>query len=261
MNIFEIQAWLVQFGRDIKVDGIRGPVTNRAIATTLRTYKCDYSRIKGDTAVAFEQLVMREVGGLAVGPIDGIVGPATRKARLHWRRGAWRNVLTDAAITCAAPKNKWPTYDKLEEFFGEPGTNQTMFHLPFPMKLAWDQGTEIHRFSCNKKVVDSLGRVYKQILADYGHEGIQEHRLDLFGGCLNVRSMRGSSRLSTHAYGIAIDTDPARNWLRASKKQATLARPVYDKFWKAWETEGWVSLGRTYDYDWMHVQACDIKRS
>jgi len=31
-----------------------------------------------------------------------------------------------------------------------------------------------------------------------------------------------------------------------------------EAFWKAWEEEGWLSLGRSRNFDWMHVQACRL---
>lgn len=57
---------------------------------------------------------------------------------------------------------------------------------------------------------------------------------------------------------LAIDFDPERNALKASNKTARLARPDCVEFWKIWESEGWVSLGRTRNFDWMHVQAARL---
>ena len=37
-----------------------------------------------------------------------------------------------------------------------------------------------------------------------------------------------------------------------------LAQPDGETFWKLWEDEGWVSLGRARNYDWMHVQAARL---
>ena len=75
------------------------------------------------------------------------------------------------------------------------------------------------------------------------------------GGCLNVRRMRGGTRWSTHSWGIAMDYDPEQNQWKWGRDRATLALPEYDAWWRLWEEEGWTSLGRTKNFDWMHVQA------
>ncbi len=64
--------------------------------------------------------------------------------------------------------------------------------------------------------------------------------------------------MSTHSWGIAIDWDADRNPLRATSKTALLATPPYAKFLDLWEEEGFVSLGRARNYDWMHVQAARL---
>ena len=40
------------------------------------------------------------------------------------------------------------------------------------------------------------------------------------------------------------------------RDEARFAEPQYDAWWALWEEAGWISLGRTRNYDWMHVQAC-----
>jgi hypothetical protein len=70
--------------------------------------------------------------------------------------------------------------------------------------------------------------------------------------------MRGGDRWSMHSWGIAIDFDPTRNSLHADHTQARLAQPDCNEFWRIWEDEGWVSLGRARDFDWMHVQAARL---
>jgi hypothetical protein len=156
----------------------------------------------------------------------------------------------------------WPkdTTDQKElfEFYGEPGENQTRIALPFKMKLSWKLDTEISRFSCHEKVHDSLGRVYQKILETYGPEEIERLRLDMWGGCLNVRPKRGGSTFSLHAFGAAIDHDPRNNKLRWKSDKASFAGSEYEDYWKIWEADEWVSLGREKDYDWMHVQAARV---
>ena len=74
----------------------------------------------------------------------------------------------------------------------------------------------------------------------------------------HVRKMRGGSSYSMHSWGIAIDFDPERNQLKWGKDRARLAQPDAVEFWRCWEAEGWVALGRARDYDWMHVQAARL---
>ncbi len=79
--------------------------------------------------------------------------------------------------------------------------------------------------------------------------------IDVFGGSLNVRKMRGGESYSMHSWGIAIDFDPERNALGWNQSKARLAAADAADFWKIWEGEGWVSMGRARDFDWMQVQA------
>jgi len=63
------------------------------------------------------------------------------------------------------------------------------------------------------------------------------------------------SAWSTHAWGIAIDWFPGQNKMHWDSRKASLAHPDLDAWWALWEQEGWLSLGRTEDRDWMHIQA------
>jgi hypothetical protein len=104
------------------------------------------------------------------------------------------------------------------------------------------------------KVHDHLKRIWTRTLEHYGLEEIQRLRLNLFGGCLEVRKKRGGSGWSMHAYGIAWDVDPDRNALRMTRDDATLDGPEYDAFWQFVYDEGAISLGKERNFDWMHFQ-------
>ena len=69
--------------------------------------------------------------------------------------------------------------------------------------------------------------------------------------------MRGGSRKSTHAWGIAVDLDPENNRLRWGCDRALFARNEYKAFWEIVEDHGATSLGRSANYDWMHFQFAD----
>ena len=158
--------------------------------------------------------------------------------------------------------NNWPTdtpdQEELLEFFGEPGENQIRLTLPFAMKCSWDEEQIIKSFFCHKKVRDSLGRIYQNVFEIYGLEDIERLRLDIFGGCYNNRNKRGGSNLSIHAFAAALDIDPNNNKLKWHSDRAFLSRDEYEPFWQEFEKEEWVSLGRSRDNDWMHVQAARI---
>ncbi len=140
------------------------------------------------------------------------------------------------------------------KIYGEPGTRQTYASLPYRMKLAWDTRQSIKRFQCHELVKDQVEKIFNQTLDVYGLERIQELGLDMFGGCLNVRPIRGGERLSTHSWGLAIDIDPANNRLKWTSAQARLAKPEYDKFWEIVYSNGAFSLGKERNFDWMHFQ-------
>lgn len=264
MNNFEIQYWLGELGQPVKVDGVVGPRTISAIKKALAKHgHKQFSKAAEDRIqVAFEQLVYKIVGGLATGPIDGIVGPATRKARKHWLRGPWRSGVVERLngddARLPAKLTVWPRYSELREFYGEPGQNLTTISVPFELRLSWQLQTRVRRVTCHKKVADSLLVVLENIRNTYGLKDVQKLNIDVWGGCYSPRPMRGGTKLSTHAWGIAWDTDPIRNPLRANHTTAALAQTIYDPFWKAWTDEGWTSLGLARDFDWMHTQACQL---
>lgn len=209
--------------------------------------------------------------GIDPGRIDGLFGPRTEAAFLRYREVKlgvaevpWRDLIVPTAVAKpAAVANSWPTEADVPAFFGALGDNCTLvptkrLKLPYKMRLAWDVGTEIGSFAIHEKAHDSAARAFDAILAHYGLEGIKELGLDLYGGCGGCRKKRGGTSWSMHAWSIAIDFDPARNQLKWDHRSARLAQSDAKPFWEIWENEGWTSLGRQADYDWMHVQAARL---
>lgn len=210
---------------------------------------------------------------LDAGEIDGLVGPQTlfvvSQLQELDRSGdfpaPWRDDQaapddrTKKLIT--VNPNNWPKMDEVSmtAFYGKVGTSQVTLDLPYPMRIAWDTTSTVGKITCHQKVHDSLGRVLAEGLKQYGNiKTLTELGLDLFGGCLNVRKQRGGTKWSIHAWGAALDIDPLNNQLKWGRDKATLDAPAYDLWWKLWEKEGWVSLGRVKNYDWMHVQAARL---
>lgn len=256
---------------DGQIDGIAGKATTRGIETALTQAGISFDSWPDERRqIAFEQLVYRDAK-IEVGVIDGLVGEATRYARSVWearQKGdksaeSWRDadLAATAAVPVAAPKVPnapgWPRQSEAEMtgFYGARGTNQAKLTFPYPMRIAWDPSKTVTSTQCNKKLVQHFQRIFEQTLAHYGIDELRRLRLDMFGGLLNVRLMRGStSAWSIHSWGCAFDMDPERNQLKFHRAQATLDDPPYAKFWEFVYGEGAIGLGPERDYDWMHFQ-------
>lgn len=155
-------------------------------------------------------------------------------------------------------KNIWPRQADCLKEYGPVGTNQTQIEIPFAMFLAWAPDTKIRKMTLHKRVAPSASKVLGRIAQIYTESERKALGIDQFGGSLNVRKMRGGNSYSMHSWGIAIDFDPLRNALNTHKPKARLSHPDAVDFWVAWESEGWLSLGRERDFDWMHVQAARL---
>lgn len=131
----------------------------------------------------------------------------------------------------------------------------TTIDLPFPMIVAWDRKETVKRIQCHKLIAPNLKKALSDILCHYGLEEVQRLGINLYGGCFNYRLMRGSNtKLSLHSWGTAIDLDPDRNLLHESHKTARFARPEYKSMIDIFYLNGFESLGREEDRDWMHFQ-------
>ena len=143
------------------------------------------------------------------------------------------------------------------EKYGQPGDPDNLISivLPYPMRVAWDLTKTVTKIQCHKLIAVPLLAVFSDLLAHYGYNEINRLGIDLFGGCVNIRLQRGSkTKWSRHAWGIAIDLDPARNTLKETKKTARFARPEYKPMIDIFYKHGFVGLGREKNYDWMHFE-------
>lgn len=247
------------------IDGLYGPDTRRSIqAALIREGAKDWRGWPEARLITAAQQMLCNLNGIDAGVVDGLTGPQTRyatqayTARLNgdtqaelWRDKEEAKPEIQAASVAAT---RWPQQKDCTRFFGAPGKNQTRLKFPYPMRIAWDLDTTVQSTLCHEKIHDAAARVFARVLDHYGPEAINHLGLDLFGGCLNIRKMRGGSAWSMHSWGIAFDFDPARNRLRWGKDRAEFAMPAYSKWFDLWEEEGALSLGRARNYDWMHVQ-------
>lgn len=208
-----------------------------------------------------------------VGPIDGKLGPVTIAAirafqRSHGMEPTGRAdehtvALLRAPSSAVMPEVRrqpvaWPRERDCMQVYGPVGTRQTQIEIPFDMYLAWDRSRRIRRMTLHELVAPSALRVFQRVGETYPAAERAQLGIDVFGGSLNVRRKRGGTSYSMHSWGIAIDFDPERNQLHQHRPAARLSHADALPFWQAWEAEGWLSLGRARDYDWMHVQAARL---
>jgi len=262
MNIREltifIQSWLKSKGwYKGQIDGDFGPKTREAVSN-IDQIPDDWSDRR--KLVGAVQVISHELGEDA-GKIDGYYGPTTDVA---YQRARFKN-QTGEGPPLWRPEDivqtfKWPKAytTEFDAFYGPRGSSLERLTSPYPLRIAWNPNQIIQSFSIHSKVKDSAEKVLKEALKHYGLQKIKELRLDYFGGCFNERRIRGGTKWSMHSWAVAIDFDPSNNQLRWGRDKATFAKPEYEAWWKMWEAEGWTSLGRQRNFDWMHVQAADI---
>ncbi len=78
----------------------------------------------------------------------------------------------------------------------------------FEMVLAWDTSVRLKRIRCHAGIHELLQHVLDRI-----HERDLGGKIRHFGGSFNFRPQRGSEKLSTHSWAIAIDLEPVENRL------------------------------------------------
>lgn len=221
--------------------------------------------------------------GFTPGPVDGIAGKLTLAALRAFERanGLPVNGTADPAVVRAlraparpaTPREMFDIPDRDEEvdiqvrrqlfprqrdvpsFYGARGSSLVRVSLPYDMYLAWDKSHRLRSITLHKKVAESADRCFQRIASRFSSKERSDLGIDLFGGSYNERRMRGGNSWSMHSWAIAIDFDPERNQLSWKKPKARLSHDDAIPFWEIWEDEGWLSLGRARNYDWMHVQA------
>lgn len=247
---------------DLLVDGHIGPKTIAAASAWIPwTFEGKPTPSRWVAAIIQKESRLRAIHP---GPFDAFYGPETSAAADSIRRQILAQPApirpdeehaTDRPSPAPGKIKCWsPTTAQLRARYGKEGTNQGIVASPYPLRLDWDLKTTVHRFSAHQSLVTVIENALRETLNHYGLDRIQALGLDRFGGCLNVRNKRGGTTPSTHSWGIAIDWYPSRNMLKQTRKTALFARPEYTHFLDLWASHGFMSLGRCYDFDWMHLQ-------
>lgn len=170
----------------------------------------------------------------------------------------------------------WPLQKECDNFYGNPrGRNpsqpssawasQNLIFITPPFKMYYERKL-VTRIRVHKKCADAFSRVFNSLLlaANGSQVILDEWGVTTFGGTYNYRLMRGGNSLSMHAYGCAIDLDPANNGLGDNTPRFA----KYPQVLKAFADEGaiwggdWNGNNNTLDErtcDGMHWQFARLR--
>lgn len=118
--------------------------------------------------------------------------------------------------------------------------------LPFPIALSWDPAKQVRNLYCHRRLVP----VFPAVFAEIQRRGLNK-KIRTYGGCFNFRAKRSGSKLSTHAWGAAIDLNPETNGMGQDGDMASGIVAVFESFGFTW---GGRWSGRSKDP--MHFQFC-----
>jgi hypothetical protein len=167
---------------------------------------------------------------------DGIWGPKSRAAaQAHLQR-------------MMPNPNPWPADDDaaMRAFYGNPGQQAGLVNVAVDHIDVRFAGQKVRTIRCHPKISQSLLAFFEDI-AKSRHAPI----LQRYAGCYNFRPMRGGIRMSKHAWGAAVDLDPAPNGLRTPwPAQATMHIEVMEMAAKY----GIKAAGAAWGRDSMHYE-------
>src|SRR4030095_11719427 len=116
--------------------------------------------------------------------------------------------------------NPWPLQKDAIQFYGDPrqedwfAKNMVKVVPPYPITY---QSKLVKTIFMHRKCAASFKQVLDSISAAYSRYGAQmlakmkEDGVTVYDGSYNLRVISGSSRLSMHSYGCAVDFDAAHN--------------------------------------------------
>ena len=165
----------------------------------------------------------------------------------------------------------WPLQSECDTFYGNPRNrsdpsaaspkweSENLVRVKPPFAVYYEGKPVKAGLMVHKKVAESLARVFAAIWEKSGRNQkvIDGWGVSNYGGAYNYRLMRGSSRLSMHSYGCAVDLDPDRNGMGDTTPHFAKVPEVVGAF----EAEGWVWGGHWSgkSCDGMHFQAARVR--
>lgn len=129
--------------------------------------------------------------------------------------------------------------------------------VPKGFNLNYD-GKEVEViYGVHQKIAKSLRGAFDGILAKYGSAKIEKLGINIYHGVFNDRVKRNGTTKSLHSWGIAIDLYKDKNNLSTKAPEALFSTAEYNDMIEIFENNGWYSLGKAKNYDWMHFQTWD----
>ena len=167
--------------------------------------------------------------------------------------GRWGPKSQSAAIAhlraLMPTPNPWPfaSDSAMRDFYGAPGNVANLVNLDVAGLGVKYEGATVKTVRVHKRVATSLRAVLEEIAA-----GPHAWILGTYAGAYNFRSMRNGSRMSKHAWGVAIDFWPDYNGLNTP--WPSVAKMPFGVM-EAFAREGWISAGAFWSRDAMHFEA------
>ena len=118
--------------------------------------------------------------------------------------------------------------------------------LPFPLVVSWDHSQTVTAITCHRLLATAFANVFDRI-----QTGGLQNKVTSFGGCFSFRPQRTGAKLSTHAWGIAIDLNPESNAQGSAGDMDPAVTAIFREAGFKWGGD-WV--GKTRDP--MHFQFC-----
>jgi hypothetical protein len=159
------------------------------------------------------------------------------------------------AEAVADSKRQQAIYDR----YGNPDDKSKWAKVVVPkgMNLTYDGVLQKTIRGVHQDVAQNLINAFKEIVSVYGEQKIKDLKIRLFSGVYSSRKKRGGTTTSLHSWGIAIDLYRSGNLLKTPSPTAKFSQPEYKQMVDIFERNGWYSLGRAKNYDFMHFQTWD----
>lgn len=122
----------------------------------------------------------------------------------------------------------------------------TRIEMPFQLSLSWDKSRAVTQMTCHRLIAPVFADVLEQLKTT-----ALSDKITSFGGCFSFRPQRTGTKLSTHAWGIAVDLNPETNRQGTAGEMDLGVIAIFERAGFTWGGN-WEGHSR----DPMHFQYC-----